>query len=109
MQGAVFDFYADSVLGLKREFAKSALEYEAFCKERGDRPEKPLSGNFMLRVDTDLHAALTAQAKAHGVSLNKWVTVVLRKAAEEEAFIDPERDGLCEERTPASTDDLDAA
>lgn len=104
-----FDFYADSVAGLKREFAKSAREYEAFCKERGDRPEKPLSGNFMLRVDTDLHAALTAQAKAHGVSLNKWVTVVLRKAAEEEDFIEPEREGLREERTPASTDDLDAA
>jgi predicted HicB family RNase H-like nuclease len=61
-----FDFYADSVAGLKREFAKSAREYEAFCKECGDQPEKPLSGNFTLRVDTDLHAALTAQAKGMG-------------------------------------------
>jgi len=104
-----FDFYADSVAGLKREFAKSAREYEAFCKERGDRPEKPLSGNFTLRVDTKLHAALTAQAKAHGLSLNKWAAAVLRKAAEEEDFIEPEREAPREERARALTGDLDAA
>jgi predicted HicB family RNase H-like nuclease len=32
-----FYFYADSVAGLKREFAKSAREYEAFCNERGEQ------------------------------------------------------------------------
>ena len=32
-----FDFYADSVAGLKLEFAKSAHEYEAFCQECGDQ------------------------------------------------------------------------
>jgi len=104
-----FDFYADSVAGLKREFAKSADEYEAFCMERGGRPEKPLSGNFSLRVDTKLHAALTAQAKAHGFSLNKWAAAVLRKAAEEDGFIEPDAQGSPEEAAPASARNLDAA
>ena len=104
-----FDFYADSVAGLKREFAKSADEYEAFCMERGGRPEKPLSGNFSLRVDTKLHAALTAQAKAYGVSLNKWAATILRKAAEEDGFLEPKPQGPSEEAAPALTRNLDAA
>jgi predicted HicB family RNase H-like nuclease len=32
-----FDFYSDSVAGLKREFAISAYEYEGLCEERGEQ------------------------------------------------------------------------
>ncbi|MCD6187511.1 MAG: toxin-antitoxin system HicB family antitoxin, partial [Desulfuromusa sp.] len=46
----------------------------------GQSPNKPYSGKLMLRIPTDLHAAVAAAAEASGESINKWAAMVLDEA-----------------------------
>ena len=77
----VITFQGKSVAELKRAFAGSVADYLAFCKARGEEPEKPYSGQFVVRVDPPLHRAVVTAAKRAGVSLNKWVAATLERAA----------------------------
>jgi len=76
----VITFHGRSVDELKRAFAESVDDYLAFCKARGEQPEKPFSGQFVVRADPSLHKAMVGVAKRAGVSLNKWVTAALERA-----------------------------
>lgn len=76
----VITFQGKSVAELKKAFAGSVEDYLAFCKERGEEPEKPFSGHFVVRTKPALHKDLSLAAKRAGVSLNKWVASTLEKA-----------------------------
>jgi len=77
----VITFQGKSVAELKTALAESVEDYLAFCRERGEAPEKPYSGQFMVRIEPPLHRALVTAAKRSGLSLNKWVSGVLERAA----------------------------
>jgi predicted HicB family RNase H-like nuclease len=77
----VITFQGKSVAELKRAFAGSVTDYLAFCKARGEAPEKPYSGQFVVRVEPPVHRAVVTAAKRAGVSLNKWVAATLERAA----------------------------
>lgn len=77
----VITFQGASVTELKDALKDSVEDYLAFCKERGEEPEKPFSGQFVVRADPSLHKAVFSAAKRAGVSLNKWVTATLERAA----------------------------
>ena len=77
----VITFQGKSVAELKRAFAGSVADYLAFCKARGEAPERPYSGQFVVRVDPPLHRAVVTAARRAGVSLNKWVAATLELAA----------------------------
>ena len=77
----VITFQGASVSELKQAFADSVEDYLAFCKERGEEPEKPYSGQFVVRVDPTVHKALGVAAKRSGMSLNRWVSTALERAA----------------------------
>jgi predicted HicB family RNase H-like nuclease len=76
----VLTFQGRSVDELKRAFSESVDDYLAFCKARGEQPEKPFSGQFVVRAEPSLHKAMVSAAKRAGVSLNKWVTATLERA-----------------------------
>ncbi|API54734.1 antitoxin HicB [Rhizobium leguminosarum] len=76
----VITFQGTSAAELKQAFADSLDDYLAFCAERGEQPEKPFSGQFVVRADPTLHKALSSAAQRDGVSLNKWVTSALERA-----------------------------
>lgn len=76
----VVTFQGRSVDELKRAFAETVDDYLAFCKSRGEEPEKPFSGQFVVRAEPSLHKAMATAAKRTGVSLNKWVTATLERA-----------------------------
>lgn len=76
----VITFQGKSVAELKKAFAASVEDYLAFCKERGEEPEKPFSGQFVVRAEPKLHKSISLAAKRAGVSLNKWVTSALERA-----------------------------
>jgi predicted HicB family RNase H-like nuclease len=76
----VVTFQGRSVDELKRAFSESVDDYLAFCKARGEQPEKPFSGQFVVRAEPSLHKAMVSAAKRAGVSLNKWVTATLERA-----------------------------
>ncbi|MGL5114323.1 MAG: type II toxin-antitoxin system HicB family antitoxin [Beijerinckiaceae bacterium] len=77
----VITFEGVSVGELKHALAESVEDYLAFCKERGEEPEKPFSGQFVVRVEPTLHRAAVSAAKREGVSLNRWVAGVLEREA----------------------------
>ena len=73
-------FQSDSAHDLKQAFIDSIEDYLAFCKERNESPEKPVSGKFNLRIPPELHREAYVVAKQSGKSLNSWVCDVLRHA-----------------------------
>jgi predicted HicB family RNase H-like nuclease len=77
----VITFQGRSVAELKQEFADSIADYIAFCRERGEEPEKPYSGQFVVRVEPSLHKAVVTAAKREGLRLNKWVAATLERAS----------------------------
>lgn len=75
----VVTFQGSSVEELIQSFHDSVDDYLAFCEERGEEPEKPFSGNFLVRVDPETHRAASIEAETHGKSLNQWVADTLRQ------------------------------
>ncbi len=78
----VVTFEGDSVAGLEQAFRESVDDYLAFCAERGEEPDKPYSGKFVLRVDPTVHRAIAAAAARDHMSVNAWAATVLARAAQ---------------------------
>lgn len=76
----VITFQGKSVVELRQAFKDSIDDYLEFCKERGEKPDKPFSGRFVLRVSPELHRRISIKAKKQGQSLNSWVTNQLSEA-----------------------------
>jgi predicted HicB family RNase H-like nuclease len=69
----VVTFEGDSVEALERAFQESVDDYLALCKEQGQAPDKPFSGQFVVRIDPELHRKAAVAAERAGKSLNRWV------------------------------------
>lgn len=78
----VITFQGKSVTELTDAFHASVDDYLAFCKERGELPERPHSGRFVVRISPELHRQVSVAALGSNKSLNAWVTDQLRAAAE---------------------------
>ncbi|CCQ51659.1 MULTISPECIES: type II toxin-antitoxin system HicB family antitoxin [Crocosphaera] len=70
----VITFQGQSVSELKQAFIESVEDYLEFCAQRGEEPEKPFSGRFVVRIDPELHKQIYIKAKQEGKSLNTWVS-----------------------------------
>lgn len=73
------NFHGESVKELETAFHESIDDYLAACAELGQQPNKPYSGNLMLRIPVEVHAAVAATAEAKGKSINKWAEGVFRE------------------------------
>jgi len=78
----VITFEGETVEELRQAFHDSVDDYLEFCAERGENPEKPYSGKFVVRVEPELHKNIVIEARKKGKSLNTWVTDALSKAIE---------------------------
>jgi predicted HicB family RNase H-like nuclease len=76
----VITFQGASVAEAKKAFRESIDDYLAFCKARGESPDKPLSGHFVTRISPNLHRQVYRAAALSGESLNAWVTKQLEVA-----------------------------
>ena len=76
----VITFRGTTTEELKKEFEESIDGYLDWCKELGQKPEKPYSGRFNVRIPSELHARLDIAAKTHGESLNSFVQHALERA-----------------------------
>jgi predicted HicB family RNase H-like nuclease len=81
----VVTFQADSVAKIEKEFRASVDDYLAFCKKRGESPEKPASGKFLVRVPPELHRRLSIIAELERTSLNSLVEHALSVEADRRA------------------------
>ncbi|WP_411344795.1 type II toxin-antitoxin system HicB family antitoxin [Paenibacillus sp. WLX1005] len=80
----VITFQALSVDELKQAFQESVDDYLDFCAERGEEPDKPYSGNLMLRISPTQHRLMAIAASKAGKSLNQWIADHTRADAENE-------------------------
>lgn len=77
----VIGFHGESVKELRAAFEEAVDDYLATCEKSGRSPQKPYSGNLMLRVPPEVHARAVMMAEAHGMSLNQWAAEALSKAS----------------------------
>jgi predicted HicB family RNase H-like nuclease len=77
----VITYQGTSVEELELAFRESVEDYLAFCQERGEEPDKPFSGRFMLRLPPHLHRRIYVEARRDGKSLNQWITDMLERAS----------------------------
>jgi predicted HicB family RNase H-like nuclease len=76
----VITFQGTSVAEAIQAFHDSVDDYLEFCAQRGESPEKPYSGRFIVRVSPQLHRAIANAAEARKVSLNALVESTLGRA-----------------------------
>ena len=81
----VVTFEASDVESLEREFHLSVDEYLEFCRERGAEPEKPYSGNYLVRMGPELHKSVASAAGRNGMSLNAWMVAAIEHALSQPA------------------------
>ncbi len=77
---AIIGFHGETVTELRADF-EAAIDFMIEeSQKQGITPEKPASGNLMLRVSPELHADALIAAQAAGKSLNQWAAEALSKA-----------------------------
>jgi predicted HicB family RNase H-like nuclease len=75
-------FHSDTVPELRAAFREAVDDYVATCAAVGKQPQKPYSGQLMVRVDPETHAKAALAAELSGKSLAKWTEERLREAAD---------------------------
>ena len=76
----VVTFQGRSVAEASRAFRDSVDDYLELCASRGETPEKPFSGRFLIRISQGLHRTLVEEAARRGVSLNGLIASTLAEA-----------------------------
>lgn len=78
----VVTFQGTTVEELRQSFRDSLDDYLAFCAAEGKEPDKPFSGQFLVRTSPDVHRRISTAAQRAGKSLNAWVSENLASVAE---------------------------
>ncbi len=78
----VITFQGKSVEELKRSFQDSVDDYLEFCAERQEKPEKPFSGRFTIRLSPEQHRKIVLAAEKAGKQIESWVADTLIKSAD---------------------------
>lgn len=73
-------FSGSSVAELRDAFHAAVDDYIEFCEQRGEAPEKPYSGRFVLRIEPSLHRRASVAAEVQQVSLNAFVEDAIQRA-----------------------------
>ena len=81
----VVTFQGDNVAELVEAFHDSVDDYLDFCKQRGEEPDKPYSGRFVLRMSPELHRDVAIAAKKNDVSMNDWILAAIERFSREGA------------------------
>ena len=77
----VITFQGKSVQELERAFRESVDDYLEFCKSRNEEPEKPFSGNLLVRMPPALHRRIALEARRTGKSVNRYIIDRLKPKA----------------------------
>ena len=78
----VVTFQGKSIKEIEKAFHDSVDDYLDLCKERGEAPDKPFSGRFVVRVSPEIHRKVYVSAKKSGQSINAWLNKNLQTIAE---------------------------
>ncbi|WP_422136887.1 type II toxin-antitoxin system HicB family antitoxin [Endozoicomonas sp. ALD040] len=78
----IVGFHGSSVDELETAFHDAVNDYIAISEKTGRPVQRPYSGNLMLRISPEVHAAAATAAEAKGKSLNQWASEVLSNASQ---------------------------
>ena len=78
----VVTFQGRSPKALLKAFKESVDDYLDFCKVRGEQPDKPFSGKFVVRAAPETHRQISILARTSGQSLNSWIVERLLKGGD---------------------------
>ena len=82
----VVGFHGESVEQLRDAFEESVEDYLETCEKLSRSPQRPYSGNLMLRIPPEVHAAIAIAAEVSGKSINQWATETLADVLETDAL-----------------------
>lgn len=74
----VITFQGQTVDEIEEAFQDSIDDYLQFCEEREEKPDKPFSGKFVVRISPSLHHRIYLKAVQSRKSLNRWITDTLK-------------------------------
>ncbi len=74
-------FHGSTVDELESAFHETVDHYIEVSERTGRPVQKPYSGNLMLRINPDIHAAVATASQIEGKSINQWAAEVLDEAA----------------------------
>ena len=78
----IVGFHGENVAELRAAFEEAVDDYLETCAQLGRPAQKPYSGNIMLRVPPEIHAAVAAAADVSGKSINQLANELLAAAIE---------------------------
>ena len=73
-------FKCQSVDEIRKTFEDAVNEYLAICEKIGKKPEKPLSGKLLVRIDPSIQREISNVANMARKSVNRWVCDVITNA-----------------------------
>jgi predicted HicB family RNase H-like nuclease len=73
----VVGFHGESVAELRGAFEEAVDDYLETCETLNRSPQKPYSGNLMLRIPPEVHSAIATAAEVSGKSINQWTAEAL--------------------------------
>ena len=73
----VAGFHGESVEQLRDAFKESVDDYPETCEKLSRSPQRPYSGNLMLRIPPEVRAAIAMAAEVSGKSINQWTSETL--------------------------------
>ena len=76
-------FDGNNVSEVEASFHAVVDEYIEDCKAESKEPNKPFSGQFVMRIKPELHRELFAKAKQAGLSLNAFISKKLSDVVSE--------------------------
>lgn len=76
----IFTFEATTAEDLVKSFHKAVDDYLAFYAEKGQKPDKPLSGKIALRIPPETHRMVAMAAEMDAKSINQWMAEALEAA-----------------------------
>lgn len=76
----IVGFHGDTVAALREAFQEAVDNYLETCEKLNRPPQKPYSGNLMLRIPPEIHAAVATAAEVTGKSINQWATDTFEQA-----------------------------
>ena len=79
----VITFEGKTIDDLNKEFCESIEDYLDMCKDSGRPPERPFSGNFVVRIPPELHKRASRLAEERGISMNALVAELIENAVGE--------------------------
>ncbi|MHB8879879.1 MAG: type II toxin-antitoxin system HicB family antitoxin [Thermodesulfovibrionales bacterium] len=80
----VVTFQGKTAREIKKVFKESVDDYLFFCSERGEAPDKPFTGKFVVRISPELHRKIYLSAKLSNKSINAWLNEKLDRVVNEE-------------------------